>query len=70
MIKAIKKWYLMKFPKYRRLEMKSFTYSDADKLLKENQTKTESQQWHLAKEEDNNQMFGIVYLERRERITE
>lgn len=55
-------------PKYRRLELKCFSWSEGDKVLRENIGKPESEQWHLAKEEDANKAHGTVYLERREII--
>lgn len=55
-------------PKYRRLELKCFSWSEGDAAIKNNHGKPESEQWHLAKEEDTNKAFGTVYLERREKI--
>jgi hypothetical protein len=52
-------------PKYRRLELKCFSWSEGDKKIRENYGKPESEQWHLAKEEDTNKAIGTVYLERR-----
>lgn len=70
-MKTIKKLYFKLFKRYRRLEMKGFSYKEADALLRANTGKPESEQWHLAKEEDMNIFIGImVFLERRERIVE
>lgn len=63
--------YYKLFPTYRRLEVKLFAYSDADKLIRENAGKPKHEQWVLAKEEDNhvvNVFAPTVWLERRERI--
>jgi len=55
-------------PKYRRLELKFVSYIEGDKMIRANQGKPESEQWHIAKEEDTNRNYGTVYLERRELI--
>lgn len=58
------------FKRYRRLEFAALSYSEADKLFRENPGKQECDQWVLAKEEDSNRSFGVVvFMERRERIT-
>jgi hypothetical protein len=56
-------------PKYRRLELKFVSYIEGDKMIRENVGKPESEQWHIAKEEDTNRNYGTVYLERIIRIT-
>ena len=63
-IKQIRKLYLKLFPQYRRLEMRCVTYAEGDRLIKEDQS------WVLAKEEDTNFNYGVVFLERKERILE
>ncbi len=70
MIKRLKKLYYSMFKTYRRLEFKVFSYKDADILLKENEGKSEEEQWHLAKEEDTNTFYGYVCLERKVRVWE
>ena len=61
--------YFKIFRHYRRLEFRAASYSDADKLIRGNVGKPESEQWILAKEEDTNPFFSlVVFLERRERI--
>jgi len=55
-------------PKYRRLELKRVNWWIGDKMLLSNNGKPESEQWHIAKEEDTNRKYGTVYLERRELI--
>jgi|SRR6266550_44382 len=46
-------------PKARRLELRFVSYGEADKLIREG--------WQLAiPEEDNNHVFGWVFVERRE----
>lgn len=39
------------------------------KMIKANEGKPASEQWVIAKEEDTNSSYGMVYLERKERIT-
>lgn len=56
-------------PRYRRLELRKITYTEANKLICETGDLPERDQWHIAKEEDNNRDYRQVYLERRERIT-
>ncbi len=68
---ALRRWYFRVFPHYRRLELRSVTWNDAEKMLSVSEGPNESDRWRLAvPEEDNNQQYGMVYLERRERITE
>lgn len=69
-MKYLRKLYYRWFPTYERLEMKLFSYREGDALLKENDSKPDDQKWHLAKEEDANQNYGFVYLERRRRVIE
>ena len=54
--------------KYRRLELRFVSFQEGDKLIRESAGKSESEQWHIAKEEDTNRSYGTVYLERRELI--
>lgn len=65
------KLYYRIFKRYRRLEYKLLSYTEADALIRQNEEKPESEQWVIAPEEDNNR-FGalarVVHLERRERI--
>ena len=61
--------WLRLFPKYRRLEYRTCSYSEGDRLIRESEGKPECEQWVLAKEEDFNLLAGLsVCLERRERI--
>ena len=70
MMRKLRRIYFRMFKRYRRLELKCVSYSEGDRLIKENADKPEAYQWHLAKEEDSNLLVGVsVYLERRERIT-
>jgi hypothetical protein len=55
-------------PKYRRLELRPVSYAEGNRLICETANKPESEQWHIAKEEDKNKNYRIVYLERRELI--
>jgi hypothetical protein len=52
-------------PKYRRLELRPVSYSEGNKLITESANKPESEQWHIAKEEERNFNYRVVYLERR-----
>jgi hypothetical protein len=65
----IRKIFYALFKRYKRLELRCFTYAEGDKLLRANNGKPEDQQWVLAKEEDTNRKYGMVYLQRRVRIT-
>lgn len=67
----LKKLYYKIFPQYERLELQVFSWEHADRLIKENANKPPEEQWVLAiPEEDNNHFIGVVWLERRKRITE
>jgi hypothetical protein len=68
--RTLKSLYYRIFKRYRRLELKLCTYAEGDKLIRASAGKAESETWVLAiPEEDNNRAFGVVYLERRERIS-
>ena len=70
-MKQLRRIYYRLFKCYRRLEFKAASYPEADRLIRQNAGKPPSEQWVLAKEEDNNQAIGlIVFIERRERILE
>lgn len=70
-MKRIRKIYFRIFKHYRRLEIRLFEYQGADRLIRQNEGKPESEQWVIAiPEEDTNFAYGYVYLERRERILE
>ncbi len=46
-------------------------YSDGDRMIRTCNVKDDPREhWHIAPEEDNNFGFGMVYLERKERIYE
>lgn len=64
MIKKLKRLYYQLIPHYERLEFKCVTYSEADRLMKQDPS------WVLAKEEDNNHNYGVVFIERKKRILE
>lgn len=61
-----KLWFKI-IPTYDRLELKFLNWTDADILLKQNSNKPDEEKWHLAKEENTNQIIGMVYLERKKR---
>lgn len=68
-MKWLRKWFFALVPRYNILERKCFTYIEADKLLRDNEGKPESQQWMLdTYYEDRNCVPFVVYLMRRERI--
>lgn len=69
-MKKLRKIFFKVFKFYRRLELKYIAYPEADELIRDNYGKPDEEKWILALEEDNNHMYGMVYLERRERITE
>lgn len=64
----LRRLYYRLFKRYRRIELNCFTYSNADKLIRENEGKPEKDQWVIAREEDKNYFYGMVWLERKERI--
>ena len=66
----LRRFYLQLVPKYRRLEHRFVRYDVAGQMIRENLGKSASLQWHIAREEDFNGVFGFVHIERRERITE
>lgn len=66
--KFFRRLYFRLFKRYERIELKCINWPSADALLKENRHKPEEEQWHIAPEEDHNQMLGAVFLERRRRI--
>lgn len=66
---ALRKLWLRIFPRYRRLELRFVNYGEGDRLIRESAGRGEGEQWEIAKEEDQNTEYGMVFLERRERIT-
>ncbi len=68
MIKQLRIWYYLLVPTYRRLDLKLCSYAEANLLIKTNCVAAEEDQWHIAKEEDDNRHYGYVWLERKERI--
>lgn len=69
-MKYLRRIWLRLWPQYRRIEFRRTTYAQADQLIRESQHYTEFQRWVVAREEDTNTTFGIVCIERRERITQ
>ncbi len=65
----LKKLYYRLFKRYRRLELRSVNYIDADTMIREGANKPEHLQWRIAPEEDANFEPCLVWLERRVRIT-
>ncbi len=64
-MKYIKRIYYKLIPTYRRLELRTCTWTEGDRLIKENP----DQNWSIAKE-DQHVTYPIVILERKERITQ
>lgn len=53
-------------PKWRRLRMQTFTYHQADRLIKTTANLPDAHKWVLAEpEEDHNTELDLVYLEQR-----
>lgn len=69
-MKFLRRLYYRVFKRYRRLELQGMSWEDADNAIMENPNKPEGAQWHIAPEEDNNRAIGLVWMERRVRITE
>lgn len=69
MFMRLRQLYYRIFKRYRRLELRICGYSEADVLIREGVGKPEHEQWVLAREEDSNRVPGMVWLERRERVT-
>jgi hypothetical protein len=65
----LRKLYYKIFKRYRRLEFELVPYAEAAFRIHESVGKTESEQWVIAPEEDNNYRPLMVYVERKERIT-
>lgn len=68
-LKLFSKLYYKIFPTYEILEIRFVNYWEGDRLIKESSGKPESEQWDIAKEEDTNRVFGMVYVCRKKRIT-
>jgi len=70
-MKRLRRLYYRIFKRYRRLDLQFCTYAAGDILIRATADCPEKEQWVLAiPEEDHNHVFGMVYLERKERITE
>lgn len=68
-MKLIRRLFFRVFKRYRRLELRTVGYAEADKLIRESAGKPECDRWDIAPEEDGNWAIGVVYLERKVRIT-
>ena len=64
MKKMLRKLYLEWFKPYRSIDVQLVSYRDADVLI------SLDNRWVLAKQEDSNLDVGMVWLEKREYITE
>lgn len=69
-MKTLRRIYYRIFKRYVVLETRCFYYSVADKMIRNTANEPEEERWVLAKEEDGNRVFGMVYLCRRKRIVE
>ena len=63
-MKIFRNLYLKLFRPYRVLDTQFVSYSDADALI------TLDPRWELAKQEDSNMDVGMVWIQKREYITE
>ena len=64
MKKFFRKLYLSWFRPYRSLDVQLVSYADADTMIKLDP------RWEIAKQEDENMELGMVWIEKREYITE
>ena len=67
-MKIHKRIYYKIFKTYKVLETKFVTWDEGDKMIRTTHDKLESEKWVLAKEEDMNQIIGMVYLCRKVRV--
>jgi len=59
------------FTTYKRLELRKCSYAEGDELITMTFNLDEAFQWQIAiPEEDKNQEFNVVFLERKVRIRE
>lgn len=65
----VRRIYFKLFRHYRRLEVRCVSWSEGSQMLSRNAGKPPCDRWIIAKEEDTNRQLGVVWLERRERIT-
>jgi hypothetical protein len=64
-VRACRRLYFRQFPHYRRVELRLVGHWEGNELL------SSGKGWQIAvPEEDRNYTIGMVYLERRERVTE
>lgn len=67
----LRRLWLRLVPKFETLETQVAPYRDADKLIRETaHDPDDTKRWHVSPLEDSNPILGIVYIERRKRITE
>ena len=68
---CIRRWYYAHVERYRRLELRLVDYKEGNRLIKASAGLPEEDQWDIAsREEDANQLVGLVYLERKIRRIE
>lgn len=65
----MKKLFFKIFKRYRILEEKFVTWEQGDKMLRETDGLNETERWQLSPKEDSNTVIGMVWLCRKERIT-
>lgn len=68
LLAVIRKWWFSIWPTYDRLELRCLTYTEADAVLRQPHGRDEF--WRLAKEEDTNVCFNMVFLEKVKRRLE
>ncbi len=69
LLRFLRRLFFRCVPIYARIELRCVRYSEAEELLSANEGKPLREQWTIADEEDRNRCIGLVWLERRERVT-
>ena len=68
-MKILRRLYYRLFTRYKRLELRKCSYAEGDDLITTTFHLDEPLQWQIAvPEEDKNQAFNVVFLERKVRI--
>ena len=70
-MKFLRRIYFLLFKRYHRLEYRLMPVWEADKLIHETSTLSETERWVIAiPEEDSNRKYSVVHMCRQIRITE
>ncbi len=56
------------FPRYRQVAVNFFTPKDAERMVRETSHLPDPQRWRVAKDDPLHFWWGMVRLERRERV--